>query len=372
MRTVVTVLRGNSSSISPECCALHRGYIYDISDSRSGSTISMGSSAKKKKEKKKDFQKPKLRVGKTIPKAANSTSTSFKAKQILVNQQINVNAPSLRDQFLHHVSLLSSRSDSQRKESVSYLTSTLQNEIRGNFSFLPMKDFLEKIMPLLLDSNSGVRTEMAKLFQALPRTEIGDYAEPILPYVRAGMTHLSHDIRRITLDLLSNFIKTSGKQIVSAPGGFCKTLQCFTTNLGFKHYIGHESWSVHKTAFREDTKSIARTMQVAEQLLTAGLLDDLKDVTGSLDPAQDFPLWHFACHKIPCKSNPYGYLNLFGKPLDNASRQLEDRDERVQAFRDQFYDKYTSSLERAKTEGGEVGRSAGQLLSLIETACKLD
>lgn len=56
----------------------------------------MTTSSKKKKDKKKDFQvrrshslritmsnsrqKPKLRVGKAAPKAANSTSTSFKAK----------------------------------------------------------------------------------------------------------------------------------------------------------------------------------------------------------------------------------------------------------------------------------------------------
>ena len=40
----------------------------------------MGSSAKRKKEKKKDFQKPKLKVGKTKPKAANFTDTSFQAK----------------------------------------------------------------------------------------------------------------------------------------------------------------------------------------------------------------------------------------------------------------------------------------------------
>lgn len=59
----------------------------------------MGSSAKKKKDKKKDFQvlmlkrfflvvpfltvflqKPKLRVGKARPKASNFTDTSFKSK----------------------------------------------------------------------------------------------------------------------------------------------------------------------------------------------------------------------------------------------------------------------------------------------------
>jgi pre-rRNA-processing protein IPI1 len=60
----------------------------------------MGSSAKKKREKKKDFQvlgkfgnrstprlralqKAKLKVGKTKPKAANHTDTSFRSKGML-------------------------------------------------------------------------------------------------------------------------------------------------------------------------------------------------------------------------------------------------------------------------------------------------
>lgn len=45
-----------------------------------GIDIDMGSSVKKKRDKKKDFQKPKLKVGKTRPKADNFTDTSFKAK----------------------------------------------------------------------------------------------------------------------------------------------------------------------------------------------------------------------------------------------------------------------------------------------------
>ena len=40
----------------------------------------MGSSAKKKKEKSKDFKKAKLRVGKARPKPNNFTDTSFKSK----------------------------------------------------------------------------------------------------------------------------------------------------------------------------------------------------------------------------------------------------------------------------------------------------
>jgi hypothetical protein len=40
----------------------------------------MTSSTKKKRERKKDFQKPKLKVGRVKPKPANQTDTSFRAK----------------------------------------------------------------------------------------------------------------------------------------------------------------------------------------------------------------------------------------------------------------------------------------------------
>jgi pre-rRNA-processing protein IPI1 len=43
----------------------------------------MGSSTKKKKDKKKDFQKAKLKVGKAKAKADNFTDTSFKSKCIV-------------------------------------------------------------------------------------------------------------------------------------------------------------------------------------------------------------------------------------------------------------------------------------------------
>ncbi|PBP28336.1 pre-rRNA-processing protein IPI1 [Diplocarpon rosae] len=83
----------------------------------------MGSSMRKKKEKKKDFQKPKLRVGKTKAKADNFTDTSFRAKSIVLNQQsLTTTAPSPAHQLNHYLSLASSsKSDSQRKDAMSYL-----------------------------------------------------------------------------------------------------------------------------------------------------------------------------------------------------------------------------------------------------------
>lgn len=46
----------------------------------------MGSSAKRKAEKKKDFQKPKLKVGKAAAKPSNFTDTSFRAKCMLIHR----------------------------------------------------------------------------------------------------------------------------------------------------------------------------------------------------------------------------------------------------------------------------------------------
>ena len=54
----------------------------------------MAKSAKAKKEKKQDFNKAKLKVGKTKAKASNFTDTSFKARSISVLQQyLRTNLP---------------------------------------------------------------------------------------------------------------------------------------------------------------------------------------------------------------------------------------------------------------------------------------
>ncbi|KAJ3498984.1 hypothetical protein NLG97_g689 [Lecanicillium saksenae] len=90
----------------------------------------MGSSMKKKKEKAKDFQKTKLKVGKTKAKASNFTDTSFKSKAIVMgHQSLSTEAPDVVQQFKHNLSLASSsRSDKQRKDALAYLTSQLALE----------------------------------------------------------------------------------------------------------------------------------------------------------------------------------------------------------------------------------------------------
>lgn len=333
----------------------------------------MGASAKKKKEKKKDFQKPKLKVGKAKPQAANATSTSFKAKAIVLNQQINADAPSQNAQFLHHVSLLSSRADSQRKESLAYLASTLGGGVRTKSLPMPTEALLEKAMPLILDSSSGVRTELNKMLQALSPTDIGDHITKMLPFIRAAMTHLSQDIRKTALDVLSCLLNKAGQDLVSSPGGWSKTLECCSTLLNWKNLAPNDTWSASKTNFRSDTKAIARAMQVAEQLLSVGLLaPSIEDKENQHDPGAYLPLWDHGHHQIPTKASAYGYLSLFGKPVDDDSRMLEDREERLLVFNDRFRIGFAKGIGGAKKEGGDIGRIAGQLSKTLELASKED
>lgn len=331
----------------------------------------MGSSAKKKKEKKKDFQKTKLKVGKTAPKAANSTNTSFKAKRISVNQQIHLAAPSSSEQILHHTSLLSSRSDSQRKESLAYLTTILYDKQNVDNFPMSIKDLLDKMMPLLLDSSAGVRSEFLKAFQALPVQTVSDYVDSILLFIRAGMTHLSIEVQLIAHDTLAYALSVSAKAVVSASGGWTKTLQSFEANLSFKTSSANDGWSVNKTGFKQDAKSVARTLQVLEKFLAAGLQTDSVEQS-LIEPVREFPLCDVCYHRIPTKSSPYGYLNLFGPPPDSDSRQVDDRSERVELFKERFYSKYVNSLEKARAEGGDIGRAAGQMLKVINSTCTED
>lgn len=332
----------------------------------------MGSSAKKKKEKKKDFQKPKLKVGKTKPPAANSTSTNFKAKAIVLNQQINTEAPSLRNQFLHHVSLLSSRSESQRKESLSYLASTLLGNMQSDALPLPAEALLDKATPLILDSSFGVRTELSKLLQALPDSDLRDHVAKMLPFIRAAMTHLSADIRKTALDVLSWLLSVAGEDLVTCPGGWTKTWECFSTLLNWKNLAPNDMWTASKTQFRSDTKAISRAIQVAEQFLTAGVFPPVNDKANSQDPACSPTLWDFDCYAIPTKAGAYGYLNLFGKPIDDDRRILEGREERLLVFQERFQSAFEKGVEGAKLEGGDIGRVAGSLAKTIELASKED
>ncbi|KAI9733219.1 MAG: rRNA processing protein [Claussenomyces sp. TS43310] len=322
----------------------------------------MGSSTKKKKDKKKDFQKPKLRVGKTKPKADNFTDTSFKSKFIVINQQsLTTTAPSRVAHFTHYVSLASSsKSETQRRDALSYLATTIASQpVDAPIPVAPAV-ILPKLLPLILDGSANVRAQLLKLLRLMPPKDISARAEMILLYIRAGMTHLAADIRNDAVTTLEWLLESVKEETVACPGGWVKTLKAFMSMMGWTLSNGTTKWSsLAKVSFGKGGKSAPRHLMVLAQFLTVGLG---RRLTEEMIPrTRLFPFWDLNVHMIPTQSNPYSYLNLFGPGRDEEGEMYTERESRQRVFSQRFQSAVEKGVENGKKEGGEIGRAAAVL-----------
>lgn len=283
---------------------------------------------------------------------------------IVLNQQLDINAPSESAKFLHHVSLLTSRSDSQRRDALAYLTTYVVSTAEGAVLPTTSSSLLTAVCPLILDGSNGVRTQLLKLFQVLSGEDVKDHVTKILPYMRAGMTHLSRDIRLSAVEFLSYLIKVAGDELVSGPGGWYQTLECFTTVLGWRS-TDSSKWSANKASFGGDVKSTTRIMVVLAEFLRTGLAPEKEPNSTSNILPVDFPLWQLRAMAIPTKSNAYSYLNLFGPQPEADTQMLEDREDRMEVFSKHFEAVITAGIDAAKKEGGELGRASGLLVKAL-------
>ncbi|KAI9693354.1 MAG: hypothetical protein M1822_005350 [Bathelium mastoideum] len=328
----------------------------------------MAASAKKKREKKKDFQKAKLKVGKTKAKPDSFTSTNFKAKSIVLNQQsLSTLAPSTASQFSNYLSLLTSKSESQRRDALAFLTSAISSRPPPQ----PVPVIVEKIRPLLLDGSQPVRQQLNKLLRVLPAEEVRSNTGSLILHIRAGMTHLSSDVRMTALDALEWLLETAQKEVVSAAGVWVKTLKCFLGLFGWQqHRKSNEAASKWSTLKQIRIRSAGGDKLFVRQLQTFTLFVDVgigsPELMDSQQSLNTFPFWHSYEHSFPVRSNPYGYLNLFGTPRDEESEAYEDRGDRQRIFKKLALVAVQDGLELAKQESGEVGRVAAVLGRAVE------
>lgn len=285
----------------------------------------------------------------------------------MLNQQLDVSAPTQASVFLHQVSLLNSRADIQRRDALAYLTTHVAATPAGKALPITMNNFLTSLCPLMLDGSAAVRTQLLKLFQTLPREDVRDNVAKILPYLRAGMTHLSKDIRMSAIEFLSCLLELAGSELVSCPGGWYQTLACFASILDWKSSDSNK-WSSGKAGFSGDAKSTARIMQVLAAFLQQGLSEDKSPPPGPNPVAIAFPLWQTGCVMIPQKSNPYAYLNLFEIQHDDEKQTLDDREDRLRVYNSHFQPLIVAGIDTAKKEGGELGRASGLLVKTLEHA----
>ncbi|KAK4696951.1 pre-rRNA-processing protein IPI1, partial [Lecanoromycetidae sp. Uapishka_2] len=341
----------------------------------------MGSSSRKKKEKAKDFKKPRLKVGKARPKPDNFTDTSFQSKSIvLAKQSLTTVAPTQSAQFSHHLSLLSSKTSTQRRDSLAFLTTAITSRPVNTPLPQPISVLLPKLNPLMLDGSNGVRSQLLRLLRTLPPQDIEPHIGQILLYVRTGLTHLAADIRSSATDILLWAIETCpDDELVSCAGGWVKTLKCLMTVLRWhgptsstnKASVGGSGWTSMQaptlSATGAEGKLPVKTLNVLAVFLRAGLAP-LADDTANR-PFQSkwpFPLRNVEAHMLPTRSNAFARLNLFGLPRDEESEMYVEREERQRIFHKRFRATVEAGVDRVKKEGGEVGRAASEVGKALE------
>ncbi|KAH7075763.1 Rix1 complex component [Paraphoma chrysanthemicola] len=324
----------------------------------------MTSSSKKKKEKKKDFQKVKLKVGKTRPKAANGTDTSFKAKSVALKQQsLSTAAPTLEAQCAHHLGLLNHKSDAQRRESLAYLTTAITNTPPTAPLPQPSSVIIPAAQRLILDGSNSVRQQLLKLLQSLPQLDIASHVDQLLLHTRAAMTHLANEIRIFGLDVLDWLLGVAGDEVVSCAGGWVKMLKCFLSLLGWQSEATSK-WSASKSYGKTDSKIQARQMNALTAFIRTGLCH-APMITPTVVSGAGFPLWQTEHHLLSGRSNAYAHLNLFGATRDEEAEMYEDREDRQRVFHDRAEEAVVTGLEQATKGGGELGRAAAQLRKVI-------
>ncbi|KAI4147246.1 MAG: hypothetical protein LQ340_005639 [Diploschistes diacapsis] len=231
---------------------------------------------------------------------------------------------------------------------------------------------LPKLLPLISDGSNGVRTQLVKLLQALPRDGIDFYSEQILLYTRAGMTHLAVDIRRCSLDVLDWAIEVCGKELVECPGGWVKMIKNFLAMLGWTSIDANSRWSSEWSLSNND-RITAKTLGTLAAFLELGFVDEITTEQVAREEAdlarKWFPLRQVWCHMIPTKSHAYRHLNLFGAPRDEESEIYGDVEARQQSFR-KYRVAFEKGLEMVKRAGGEIGRAGARTAKVIAEGMK--
>jgi pre-rRNA-processing protein IPI1 len=276
----------------------------------------------------------------------------------VVNQQsLSTSVPSSSSQFSHYLSLASSsKSDAQRRDALAYLTTQLSSQPVNEPMPLPTAILLPKLLPLILDGTSSVRSQLLKFLRLLPPAEVGDRAEQSLLYTRAGMTHLAAEIRVDALAVLEWLLEVAKDDVVTCPGGWVKTLKSFMTMMGWATSSGSTRWtsaskaSFGKFAFGKAGKAFPRQLLVLAQFLKAGLVEPENSSPISEGPGT-FPLCQVGIHMIPTRSNAFAHLNLFGTSRDEDGEMYIDREDRQRVFQ--------------KKEAGEAGRAAAVLSKVV-------
>ncbi|EPY49827.1 rRNA processing protein Ipi1 [Schizosaccharomyces cryophilus OY26] len=283
----------------------------------------MGKS-KKAKAKRADFNKQKLKVGKSKQLPNNFTDTSFRSKTLVLPTQATIEKEEFthdakdRAQFSHLIGMLKHHNASQRQESLDKLS----HYVLSHPGLLTMStSLLAKVTaPLILDESAQVRESLYQFFVKVMFTIDPNLLEPnvgiMFLYTHSGMTHITPSIRNDSTRYLSLILKACrnnlNPSVISLH--WKKTLECFSSLLGWSS----DTASVKRTSVfsKKSTSNLIRHISVCSEFLHLGLDPNRQSKTARSAIHLDYPYMEhnivvhpqFDLLRTP---SSFSYLSLF-------------------------------------------------------------
>lgn len=294
-------------------------------------------SKKKKQEKRKDFVKQRLKVGKTA-KAANHTDTSFKLKAIsLPNQSVGEKS------IQQYISLTKHHSPNTRKEVLIMLTKKLPDDPK-------LKQMLIKaLIPMITDEDRDVRVALLDLFKVLIDTNttlIEVNSNQLILYIHSAMNHISPLIHNGSVNFINLILEHFPSHIVKEH--FVKTLDGFFNLLNW-------SKSNKKVVSSVSKKNLLIHLNGLKSFLQASLEDTDSSVNVHYNA-----LTHL--YAFPAATNPFSQLNLFNV-LNSSSTDIINRKKIISETYKPWMEFNLNNLINDSPEVANISRS---ILEIIE------
>ncbi|VVT45983.1 uncharacterized protein SAPINGB_P000988 [Magnusiomyces paraingens] len=206
-------------------------------------------SSKKKKEKKKDFIKQKLRVGKTKPKSTTYTDTSFRSRAISLPSQVLVQSDK---PLAFYLPLLRHQNRTTRREALGHIQRTYISS-SASASVADLQQIVQKICPLLLDTSASVRAAAATALAEVPPAILDTSTAHIALYLNMAMTHIRPEVRDTSTRALDVLVERVPRQVCRV--AFAASLRCFVTLLGWQDVVKSIATERAKEAARARDRS---------------------------------------------------------------------------------------------------------------------
>ena len=355
-------------------------------------------SKRKQKLKKADFQKTRLKVGKTAPKPKNYTDTSFTAKTISIRDQHltlatdKTNSPAY---YRKRLSLLRHHNSNIRKETLEQFQRDIPNIIKSNI----MTSLLRQAIPLMCDPMGPVRDAVLGLLRTIGDTDrqaLVLHCNLLVLYIHMAMTHITPGIQAHSTGFLRCLLDYCGMEIVRQ--GWVKLLNGSLTVLGWggpgKGTNGSRG-SVVLPVRKRDSKYAKAHLDGLRELIRYGCTNGIaagEEGNSNGNDSERTLVDRYSVYLIPSVPQPYGYLRLFTRELNKGQGQGEtitmtsndstgttttrtttttssfvnqDIDTRRQLFKRQYLQHILDRAAVMSKEGGDVGRSANSLRQLL-------